>query len=287
MITFCNTNQSKNFTIEGLGYNPDDCNYHYRYTYEVPSGWIVNPVTGSDIDGAPNVAKTFDKSVTITAPSSVSNGKAGVLKVRTNHPSSTIQSENVIDIQFGTYTSSQVTVSGQTAVCPGNQYVYTASPSGSSYSWTYPSGWSKISQAGNQVTLSVPFNNNQYGAVRVSITNACGASAYSGVTVFPGYSCGSYLMAGDFKIYPNPAEDQLSIELTNDESLDEGESLSSENSTEPTFTVLIYNKQQRLMVEDAISGNKKELDISAFPPDTYILHIEYQGKMIKEQIVIR
>jgi len=46
-------------------------------------------------------------------------------------------------------------------------------------------------------------------------------------------------------------------------------------------------ERMRLMVEDAVSGNKKELDISAFPPDKYILHIEYQGKTTQEQIVIK
>lgn len=41
------------------------------------------------------------------------------------------------------------------------------------------------------------------------------------------------------------------------------------------------------MAEEAVSGNKKELDVSALPSDTYLLHIQHKGKTIKEQIVIK
>jgi len=49
------------------------------------------------------------------------------------------------------------------------------------------------------------------GAVRVSINNGCGASGYSGITVYP-IDCGT----STFAIYPNPADEALNVELVSE-----------------------------------------------------------------------
>ncbi|TAL75072.1 MAG: hypothetical protein EPN88_03430 [Bacteroidetes bacterium] len=95
-------------------------------------------------------------------------------------------------------------VTGQAAVCPNSIYTYTAQVPGGhypsySYSWTYPANWMYPYQYQNTIRLQTPMY-PYYGTVRVSITNACGTSAYSGITVYPGYGCGGY-----YTIYPNPA----------------------------------------------------------------------------------
>jgi hypothetical protein len=104
-------------------------------------------------------------------------------------------------------------VSGQSGVCPNSIYNYTAQVPGGhqssySYSWTYPSNWMKNNQYQNTVTLQTPMYNPAYGTVRVSITNSCGTSGYSGLTVYPGGGCRTY-----FTIYPNPASDNLTITM--------------------------------------------------------------------------
>ena len=159
-----------------------------------------------------------------------------------------------------------------------------------SYSWQYPSGWTVQTQAGNQITLYVPAFNPQYGTVRVSVTNACGSSSFTGVTVFPGYSCTGFQAAGDFVIYPNPAEDLLSVELTENDSISSEQTLNELQfleASENSFKVLIYNKHQKLLKEESVQGTKLALDVSALPPDVYILHILHKGKTIQEQIVIQ
>jgi hypothetical protein len=44
------------------------------------------------------------------------------------------------------------------------------------------------------------------------INNRCGASGYTGVTVYPGYSCGGYY----YSFYPNPANDELTVAVLDD-----------------------------------------------------------------------
>ncbi|MFP4092783.1 MAG: T9SS type A sorting domain-containing protein, partial [Cyclobacteriaceae bacterium] len=191
--------------------------------------------------------------------------------------------------------SSQIIVSGTTGVCPGNQYTYTASASGTSYSWTYPSGWTKVFQAGNQIVLYVPSYNPQYGTVRVSITNSCGTSPYSGVTVYPSYSCGGYLTAGEFIIYPNPADEQLSIEKSNIlTDLVQGDSSTNQsleltlNTTQKaeSFHAKLYDAKQLLVAEGVSQDNKIQLDTSKLPSGTYYLNIHYKEAVLQKQIVI-
>jgi hypothetical protein len=199
------------------------------------------------------------------------------------------------NIQIGKINSGQIAVSGTTGVCPGNQYTYTASPSGTSYSWTYPSGWTKISQSGNQIALYVPSYNPQYGTVRVSITNNCGTSPFSGVTVFPGYSCGGYLTAGEFVIYPNPADEHLVIEqseiLTDLIQEDSTASQSLElklNTTQKTesFSARLYDSKQFLVAEGVSQDTKIQLDTSKLPSGTYYLNIYFKEAVLQKQVVI-
>lgn len=46
----------------------------------------------------------------------------------------------------------------------------------SSYSWTYPSGWSPISQSGNTITLRPSGNASDAGAVRGNVNFTCGST---------------------------------------------------------------------------------------------------------------
>ena len=115
------------------------------------------------------------------------------------------------NIEVGPFNSAYITVTGTAPVCPGNQYVYTAYPPTGhrpsySYSWTYPSGWFVEGQMDNWIRLRVPQYNPNYGTVRVSITNYCGSSNYTGITVYPGWGCGGY-----YSVFPNPSDSEIEI----------------------------------------------------------------------------
>jgi hypothetical protein len=176
-------------------------------------------------------------------------------------------------------------VSGTVAVCPGNEYTYTATPYGTAFNWTFPTGWTLVSQVGNQIRLRVPSSNPQYGTVRVSITNACGTSGFSGVTVYP---CGGYLMAGNFKIYPNPADEAIFIEEESVVQSNDSTSLFSASNGEESkvFSVKIYNAYQEMVLEGSSESRKVELDTRDLLPGTYFIHIQSGKDVIREKIFI-
>jgi hypothetical protein len=184
------------------------------------------------------------------------------------------------NIRVGALTTSEITVSGQVAVCPGNIYTYTAnhpSGTGATYSWTYPSGWSVQSQYQNQITLYVPQYNPQYGTVRVSINNGCGASGYTGVTVFPGYSCGGYY----YSFYPNPANDEITVAVLNDR---DGKPL-ADNISVP-FEVMIYDGNQTELVRTTSKSNTAILNVSGLKKGAYYVKIVDSGQAIQEHLII-
>ena len=203
-------------------------------------------------------------------------------------------------VQIGKFTTSQIAVSGTMGVCPGNAYNYTANVPGGhrtgyTYSWTYPSGWSVFSQSTNTIRLYVPTYNAQYGAVRVSVNNGCGSSGFTGVTVFPGYSCGGFLTTGGFTIYPNPADEQLTIEQTentpsNTQIVAVAEQLTTTNAfaktATPAFRVELLNSQQVVVAKGTAQNERVSLDTKSLPPGVYFLQIYRDNAVLQEQIVI-
>ncbi|MCH4821720.1 T9SS type A sorting domain-containing protein [Gramella lutea] len=65
-----------------------------------------------------------------------------------------------------------------TAICPVTEVVYKVNPipGARSYNWTYPSGWTVVSQNGNLITLKAG-TNAQSGNISVTAVNNCGNSA--------------------------------------------------------------------------------------------------------------
>ena len=74
-----------------------------------------------------------------------------------------------------------------TAICPVTEIIYKVNPiSGArSYNWTYPNGWSVVSQNGNLITLKAG-TNAQSGNISVTAVNDCGSSATLTESVFTG-----------------------------------------------------------------------------------------------------
>lgn len=169
-------------------------------------------------------------------------------------------------------------VTGTPNVCPGNIYTYEAQvPGGHSsnytYSWTYPGNWSVYAQYDNVIRLYVPQYNPMYGSVRVSITNSCGTSAYSGITVYPGY-CGR-----SFILYPNPATNNVSIELL------ESDQQSFISGSTDDF-IYIYNSQGVIIFSTKLDGNKVSIPVSSYGEGTYIVELRSGKVRTTQQLII-
>ena len=166
-------------------------------------------------------------------------------------------------------------VFGTPRVCPNTTYTYTAlvpfgNPSSYTYSWTYPSNWTKLSKYQNNIQLRTP-SNPYYGTVRVSITNPCGASDYSGITVYPGY-CGGY-----FRVFPNPADDYVEISID--------ESKLAENKIDE-YEVRIYNSMNIMVSQTRTRKPTLRINIRQFINGIYTVHFITGDKLQVEQLVI-
>jgi len=215
-------------------------------------------------------AITDDNRVLVKAPASDVEGTISVIAKREG---ATLDSEEkTIDLWSGEF--SGPSVSGTSAVCHNSMYTYTAqvpvgSPSSYSYSWTYPSGWSVLTSSSNSITLATPTQsgNMTYGTVRARINNGCGWSVYSGMTVYPGYSCGGYYMAS-----PNPAGEYTEIDIVSEEA----KTLEASYDSEITLTVV--DKMGAPMMKEVVYSLPHQLNTSKLPKGEYVIHIIDQAK---------
>ena len=181
-------------------------------------------------------------------------------------------------------------VTGQAAVCPNSIYTYTAQVPGGhypsySYSWTYPSNWMYPYQYQNTIRLQTPMN-PYYGTVRVSITNACGTSAYSGITVYPGSGCGGY-----FTIYPNPASDNVTILINEDTSVavtSDSEITDTDKTNEPAkYTIRIFSSQSTLLSTITRSGKSFNMPLIDLRDGIYVIEVNDGKNSYRQQLIVK
>jgi|GEM_PF-850195 len=195
-------------------------------------------------------------------------------------------------ISFWTGVFNNTSVTGTAAVCPNSVYTYTAQVPGGhspsySYSWTYPSNWYNNGQNQNSIILQTP-SSPYYGPVRVSITNQCGTSGYSGITTYPGYNCGGY-----YSMYPNPASDELTITINQPETIFEDVDISEEeaiktiSADQVTYTINIYNSLGTLVSSAVRTGTSFDIPLSKLRDGTYIVEISDGKNSYREQLIIK
>lgn len=193
------------------------------------------------------------------------------------------------NISIGSFSSYQMTVSGQPDVCPGGLYQYSVNVPGGhqpgyTYTWTYPSGWVAYGQGSNSISLYVS-GSASYGALNVSVNNDCGTVS-TGITVYPSYSCGT----GTYAVYPNPADEQLNIEQEFAAAVENNQLQVSSTEASPqqeSFSIQLYNKEQKKVAEAVSKKGKIILDTSKLPAGTYFLHIHHQDAVLKKQVIIK
>jgi subtilisin family serine protease len=170
-------------------------------------------------------------------------------------------------------------VSGTAGVCPGNEYTYTAITPGGysssySYSWSYPTGWTVSTQSADIIRLYIPSNNTQYGMVRVAITDNCGTSSYSGITVYP-INCGK-----SFTLFPNPSTTEVNVEM--DETL-----VSNSINTNSSFKISIYNDKGILVKNATRSGKSFSIPIEDLGEGIYIMEVNDGIMSYRERFSIK
>ncbi|WP_115375588.1 T9SS type A sorting domain-containing protein [Adhaeribacter pallidiroseus] len=112
-----------------------------------------------------------------------------------------------------------------------------------------------------------PCSNIKY---QLRVTTACGTAIYRGYAY--NSSCGS-----TFAVYPNPADEQLTIESTEE----------SETNAKEEVNIKIYNQLNEVVLSQKGKKQKSTLNTKALKNGLYYLHItDKNGKVSKHQIAI-
>ncbi len=190
------------------------------------------------------------------------------------------------NIRVGGYGSNDYPVTGPSTSCK-NSYVSFSTvdlPGATNYTWVYPGYWTDISGQGTRNFMIK--TNTTSGAVGVRVANACDAGGspalqFVNVNTF----CGS-----SFAVSPNPASGNVTISTTQNESttLAKEASSTSTNNTASGFTkIKLFDKLGNLKKEYIYAKGTKQtkLDLSALPPDMYIIKV-FDGTNWEEHKII-
>ena len=261
------------------------CSVGATYTvYNLPIGYTVN---WNNLSPNLHIVSSQGNIATIAANNGA-NGDGWIMPI--------ISSGDCVDTlaQFNVWAGIFINpiVTGQAAVCPGSLYTYTAQTpggyqSGYSYTWTYPSGWYNNGQIQNMINLQTPMYNMSYGPVRVSITNQCGSSGFSGITTYPNPQCPHY-----FVLYPNPATDNVTVTIS-EHSLNtyDSISLSSLNSGftplgQIEYKIRIYNSQGELMLTFTRTGNTFMIPVTNLNSGTYLFEVSNSKNSTRQELIV-
>lgn len=191
-------------------------------------------------------------------------------------------------VQVGAFNSGQVTVTGQAAVCPGNNYTYTANVTGGhrvgyTYAWTKPANWTVNSQIANTISYYVPLYSPNHGPLRVSVNNGCGASSQTGITTYPGSGCGGGYY---FSVFPNPSSTTMTVELVREAT--NTDTTSIDNSlTDVEYSVELVNDSGRKILSAQSINRIVSIDAEKYPKGLYFLHITLKNEVITERVLIK
>ncbi|MDR2908214.1 MAG: T9SS type A sorting domain-containing protein [Bacteroidales bacterium] len=147
--------------------------------------------------------------------------------------------------------------------------------------------------------IEVGFGTAQSYTVTASIQNGCGLATQSKTFVVnssvqpPCLNCPPPQLHSI--VYPNPASGTLYIDLNanisgNNQNQVFQQSTSSNQTFQiqsvQTFDICLYDKHGNIVRQQKANQGKIEFNVSNLPKGTYFLHIESNGKIHKEQIII-
>ncbi|NBB28477.1 T9SS type A sorting domain-containing protein [Cellulophaga sp. BC115SP] len=207
----------------------------------------------------------------ITVQQQGSNSGIGWVEVQVSTPcSNTVSTRRTNNFEVGLANAS-LTIIG---VAPYGAIDANASPlNGSIYRWYVDNNLVK--------TGTTPYGTGIPGGscgqshyLRVSVENGCGVSPLS--PVVPGnYPSGPYYSypCSYYKVYPNPASDQLTIQFENSKNLNEQiENIDLYQESSGKVLKSISN-QELYNIDSSSDGSKLQLDVKNLPRGVYYLHI--------------
>lgn len=212
VVIACGPNES--ITVSSspyIPYNPGNpsntasCLFHCAYTYSAPSNWLfTHPGNGSQSN---SVTFSTDQ-ITLTSPSSVSNGNAGTITVSAlfSRCDYSVNTQNYGSIWVGTPTLSNPTVNGAPSQTPnyinGSAFLVIGDQGATGISWQIDGGSGYIQPNYNSCNAST----SNFLLVRATTTNRCGQ----------GQSHSFYLQNSNYsgyRVYPNPAKSVVKVEF--------------------------------------------------------------------------
>ncbi|MEZ0610098.1 trypsin-like peptidase domain-containing protein [Fibrella sp. WM1] len=181
------------------------------------------------------------------------------------------------NFHVGDYSSSNYPVSGPTfAGC--NQKVYYSTnqlPGATSYTWSWPSGWTYLS---GQNTYSLAVRTSNIGGLVSVRAGACGGQGGSPASVYTSVS-GCFAR---INVFPNPTSEVVQVEFDQVDTasfLPEQLTIYSEKTMRPVRSISIRDAYSRKAFRD---GNKIDVNVSDLPRGIYYIHFTNTGNRAGE-----
>jgi len=304
-LVFCSANETKTvFLNPGMPDYPlttdNNCNYHYGWDWEAPSGWIVKRESGSGTNN--NVQTNASEVVLVTSPSSLQPGAHSPFTVgpyaTTLNP---FYVNNWIDprsrnIWVGTPAAISGSVSGPSSPTVGSIVTYSINaslPNGAGdYKWVIPYNlggglcqgdcWQLISDWGNSIRVKV---GSTPGYVQVMGENACGTGGSRNMYITP--SGGGGGIPQQQMAYPNPSSEGVyTVNLTRDI---EGSSeiLIFDEIHSGKISFKVHDETGNTILESKVTEEVITVDLSNQNKGTYYLRIYNKKSLIGTTRLIR
>lgn len=223
-------------------------------------------ISGSNTANPVSVSKSTDGSGTLTANINTACGSFNVVK-------NNIQAGNPALPTFISYPASR---------CVDQPYELTP---------ILPAGTSITAISGLNGGVQEPLVETSYGvyivppnvySIMLTLNNNCGSSTFT--RLFPRSNCFSY----GYSVYPNPANQTLTIDYQGNTGIEENSSESLMLILEEKQIKLFNDKGTEVKTATIRTGKSKTvLDTRDLPEGTYFLHITEAKETIKKQIIIK
>ena len=298
-LKFCSVNEAQQITIDGIPRtnDPNSCDYHFGYQYEVPNGWLVRTLPNEpDFDPSPTRVQSQSRNVIVTAASGATNG---TMTVRTVHPNFTVQRTSQIGLSYGPYTAS--VLSGPSGGS-GSSFVQVNAPNlpglvSANYQWRVigGQGGTHASQSGGRF-FQFYLPPAGFGAVEVQLTvpDRCRSNPTAVLKLF------IYEYGGSYLVYPNPADEYIDITAKSFEpssnsismattagNLIEAPSVAESNSgLSAPYRVKLLDTQATILYEGEAQDGKLRIDVSRLKRGNYYLHIQEAGKALTKMPIL-
>lgn len=182
---------------------------------------------------------------------------------------------------IGVVPNNQLSVTGDQFACPGEQVEYRAAqaPQGYTYDWHYPTsnGWQFV-DGDNNINLTL-IAGTQSAAISYSLVSSCGTSTASTPFWTTVNSC-----FGRMAVYPNPATEELTVELPDDGDGTESKKIRKNRDSD----VVLYDKEQREVYKTKMNGQRSvRIPLHNLPDGTYYIGVVNKEAIERRQIVIK